>query len=99
MFATTMNAAPMRTVAEIIGRSVRCTASQPGQADALDAEDLLGEDRAGQQVGEVEAEDGHHRDDGGAQRVPVGDASFGQALGPRGADVVLVERRRSSRRG
>ena len=69
MLATTMNAAPIRTVAEMMGRSLVPIACRRGQADPLDVEDPLGEDRAGEQVGELEAEDRHHGDDRRPQGV------------------------------
>ena len=64
---------------------------QAPEADAVDPEDALGEDRAGQQDPELDAEDGHHRHQRRAQGVLVDDRALRQALGPRGADVVLTQ--------
>src|SRR3954471_23134226 len=57
--------------------------------DARDVEHGLGEDRAAEQHADVQAGRGDDRRARGAQRVAQDDPALAQALGPRGADVVL----------
>ena len=59
--AITTIAAAVKTVAEITGKSNWLMACRLHLPDAVDLEDVLGEDRAGEQTGEVEAEDRHDR--------------------------------------
>ena len=59
-------------------------------ADAGDVEDGLGEDRAAEQDADVEPEDRDDRRDRAAHAVAQDDAALAQALGARGADVVLA---------
>ena len=60
---------------------------RPGQE-----EDVLDDDGAGEQEGELQPDDGEHRDQRVAQRVPPQRLAAGQALGPGGADEVLAQR-------
>ena len=59
-------------------------------AHALPAEDVLGDDRAAEDAGEVERHQGGDRDERVAERVPDHDAALGEALRPGRAYVVLV---------
>ena len=52
---------------------------------------LLDDDRPTDQVDELGAGHGHHRDQRVPERVLVDDAAVGHALGARGADVVLPQ--------
>src|SRR5687767_8161157 len=54
-------------------------------------EDALGDDRAAQEVGNVQAGRGHDGRQTGAQSVSYDDGPLWQALGTRGAHVVLTE--------
>src|SRR5215510_14648237 len=60
-------------------------------AEARPAEDGLDDDGAGQEVPELQAEDGHHRDGGVLQAVADHHRPPGQPLRPGRADVVLAE--------
>ena len=62
---------------------------QPPEAGQV--EDVLDDDRAGQQEGELQAEDGQHRDHRVAQRVAPQHRAPRHALGAGGADIVLAE--------
>src|SRR5664280_2364857 len=64
-------------------------AHHPG-ADAVPREDRLGQDGAGEQAAHLEADDRRDGQPRVAHDVPVVDAALGEALGPRGPDVVLV---------
>ena len=87
-----MIVAVTRVIPVISGRSeshhrVDGQGAQPGQA-----EDVLRDDRAAEQDGEIQT---GRRDDGrqaGAQRVLDDDRALAQALRPRRPDVVLAER-------
>src|SRR3990172_5249815 len=57
---------------------------------AVPGEDGLGDDRAGEQAADLEADDRHHRQPGVAHDVPSVDTPLGEALGARRAHVVLV---------
>src|ERR687891_1087346 len=61
------------------------------QADAGQAEDRLDDDGAADVERHLQADQAHHRDQRVLQRVPEHDRALGQALGPRGADVVLAK--------
>src|SRR3954451_2700724 len=62
-------------------------------ADPREAEDDLGEQcRPAHQRPEVEPEQRHDRDEGAPQGMLDQDPPLGEPLGPRSADVVLVER-------
>src|SRR5437764_13316858 len=52
----------------------------------------LGEHRATQQSSELQSRDGHHRDEGVAERVPHHDAPLGNAARARGLDLTGLER-------
>ena len=69
-----------------VGDRVDRQRAEPGQA-----EDVLRDDRAAEQAGEVEAGRRDDRGQPGAQGVLDDDRALGQALGPRGAHVVVVE--------
>src|SRR6476469_4177625 len=58
--------------------------------DAVEAEDAFDQDRAADQGAEVEAEDGDDRDQRVAHHVAAHHPALAEALGPRGAHVVLV---------
>src|SRR5690606_34492869 len=60
-------------------------------AHAGDGVDLLDDDGAADEDGELEADDGDDRDEGVAKCVPDDDDAFAEALGPGGTDVVLAE--------
>ena len=59
-------------------------------ADAVDVEDLLGDDEAADQEGELEADDGDDRQHGIAHGVAARDDAAEDALRARRADVVLT---------
>ena len=61
-------------------------------AEARQVEHVLDDDGAGQQEGELQADDGQHRDQRVAQRVPPQRLPPAQALGAGGADIVLAQR-------
>ena len=61
-------------------------------AEAGQEEDVLDDDRAGEQEGELQPDDGQHRDQRVAERVPAQRLAAGQPLGAGGADEVLAER-------
>ncbi|KAJ0336194.1 hypothetical protein COL154_014369, partial [Colletotrichum chrysophilum] len=61
-------------------------------------EDVLDDDRTGQQEGKLQADDGQHRDQGIAQRMAPEGLPTAEALGAGGAHEVLaehIEQRRS----
>src|SRR5690606_34070195 len=60
-------------------------------ADAGPAEHGLGEQGAGQQRAEAEADDRYDRQQGVAQRVYSYDPALLEALGPGGPDIVLAQ--------
>ncbi len=60
-------------------------------ADAGPGEDGFGDDCAGEERAELQAQDGDDGDHGVAQGVAVDDGALGQAFGAGGADVVLAE--------
>ena len=60
-------------------------------ADAGPGEDGFGDDCAGEQRAELQAQHGDDGDHGVAQGVAVDDGALGQAFGAGGADVVLAE--------
>ena len=59
--------------------------------DARPREDGLRHHRAAQELGELQAEQGHDRDRGVLERVGASTRGLGQALGPRGPHVVLAQ--------
>ena len=63
------------------------------------AEDGLHDDGAGQEVPELQAEDRDHGDERVLEGVAHDDAPPGEALGPRGAHVVLAEHLQHARPG
>ena len=85
------NVAASRTVPVMTGRSESTTESIDERADPVQVEDPLGDDRAAEQAGQVDAGRGHDRRQAGAQRVLADDDALTQALGARGADVVLAQ--------
>ena len=60
-------------------------------AEAGQEEDVLDDDGAGQEVGELQAHDGDDRDHGVPQHVAPQRGAAAQPLGPGGAHVVLAE--------
>ena len=60
-------------------------------ADAGPGEDRFGEDGAGQQQADLQADGGDHRDQRIAQGMQADDAAVGEALGAGGADIVLAQ--------
>src|SRR6266850_3889654 len=66
-------------------------------ADAGQGEDVLGDDGAADQRAELQPQHGDHRDERVAQHVAAHHASLRQALGARGAHVVLGERLQQAR--
>ena len=60
-------------------------------ADARQGEDLLDDERAADEVGDVDAEHRDGRDDRVPQRVPDEHAALGEPLRARGRDVVRLE--------
>ena len=61
------------------------------KADAVDGEQGLGNQGAGEQARQRAAHDGHQGDQGVAEGVVIDDLALAQALGPGGADIVGVE--------
>ena len=60
-------------------------------AEARDGEHALGHHRAADQERDADADDGHDRHRGVLQRMQEQDRRLAEALGPRGADVVLAQ--------
>src|SRR5258705_1463456 len=61
------------------------------RADAGYAEDLLGDEGAGEDGGNLQRHQGDHRDEGIAHRLPGDGHALGESLRPRGADVVELD--------
>src|SRR6266508_3265431 len=60
-------------------------------SDALPREDRLDDDAARQETTELQADHGHHWDEGVAQRMAEHDGAAVQPFRPRGADVLARE--------
>ncbi len=60
-------------------------------AHSRPGEDGLGDQRAGKQDGNVQADNGHNRESGISQSMFVKHSPFGQPLGARRPDVVQAE--------
>ena len=91
MLATTTANEANSTIPMMTGRSCWLMASIDGLAEAGQAEHGLGDDDAADEGPHVDAELGDDRGHARAQRVPDDDPALADALGPRGADVVLAE--------
>src|SRR5215213_8944133 len=59
-------------------------------ADAVQVEDLLGDDQAADQEGELDADQGDHRQQRVLERMAVDDDLLEQPFGTGGADIVLA---------
>ena len=75
-----------------LGNALENQPSEAGQE-----EDVLDDDGARQQKGELQAENGQDGDEGVAYRVPPQRLRAGQPLGAGGADIILAERIRAAR--
>ena len=82
-----------------LGRSLAPIASTAYLPSPARLNARLGEHRAADQQAEVQAEDREHRRERAAQAVLDHHPALSEALGPRGADVVLVHRLEHARPG
>ena len=90
MLATITNAASSSTMPTISGQVVGLDGVDGQLAEAVVVEDRLGDDRAAQQAGEVEAGHRDQRGQRGAHAVLDQHPPRREALGLRGAEVVLA---------